>query len=234
MLLELKDLRIVYDGAEVVKGISMYLDSGEITTLIGNNGAGKTTTLKAISGIKSPDSGEIYFEGNRIDRLPPQKIVKAGISQIPQDSDLFPFMSVFENLRNGAFIRKDKHQIKKDISYMLQYLPILGVRKNQQAGTLSGGEQKMLSIACSLMSNPKLLMLDEPSSGLAPIMIKETMKIIKKINEEGTSIFLVEQNANLALRFSKRCYVLETGYLILEGKTEELINNELIKKAYLG
>ncbi len=234
MLLEIKDLKIRYDGAEVVKGISMNIDAGDIVTLIGSNGAGKTTTLRAISGFKSPASGEIYFEGNRIDQMSSQDIVKAGISQIPEGRGLFPFMSVSENLRVGAFLRRDKLQVKKDLNHLLQYFPILGERKNQQAGTLSGGEQQMLAIACALMSNPKLLMLDEPSSGLSPIMVKETMKIIREINKKGTSILLVEQNASLALRVAQRCYVLETGNLVLEGRTEELIQNELIKKAYLG
>ncbi len=234
MLFEIRDLRVHYAGAEVLKGISLRVDSGEIVTLIGNNGAGKTTTLRAISGLKSPDHGEIYFEGKRIDKLPPQNIVKAGICQVPQGRELFPYMSVSENLRLGAFLRKDQNGIKQDMKDILEHFPILSKRKNQQAGTLSGGEQQMLAIACALMGRPKLLMLDEPSSGLSPMVLKETGTIIKDINKMGTSILLVEQNARLALRLAHRCYVLETGNIVLEGKTEELVNNEIIKKAYLG
>jgi branched-chain amino acid transport system ATP-binding protein len=234
MILEIKDLRVRYGGAEVVKGISLQVDDGDIVTLIGNNGAGKTTTLRAISGLKSPDDGEIYFEGKRIDKLSPQNIVKAGIYQVPQGSGCFPYMSVSENLRLGAFLRKDQNGIKQDMEEILEHFPILGKRKNQQAGTLSGGEQQMLAIACALMGKPKLLMFDEPSSGLSPLMLKEIGIIINDINNRGTSILLVEQNARLALRLANRCYVLETGNIILEGKSEELVKNEIIKKAYLG
>lgn len=234
MLFEINDLRVNYGGAEIVKGISLDLEQGEIVTLIGSNGAGKTTTLRTISGLKRADGGEIWFEGRRIDKLSPQDIVRAGIIHVPQGRNLFPYMSVSENLRLGAFLRKDKDRVKKDLAGLLEHFPRLKERSRQQAGTLSGGEQQMLAIACALMSAPDLLLLDEPSSGLSPIMVKEIGKIIADINKGGTTVLLVEQNARLALGLAGRGYVLETGNIVLQGDARELLKSEHVKKAYLG
>ena len=234
MLFEIKDLKVRYEGAEVVKGISLHLEEGEIVTLIGSNGAGKTTTLRTISGLKAPYTGEIWFQGTRIDSESPQDIVKMGIIQVPQGRGLFPYMSVSENLKLGAFLRKDKDAVHKDLAGLLEHFPRLMERSRQQAGTLSGGEQQMLAIASALMSKPKLLLLDEPSTGLSPIMVKEIGKIIVDINKEGTSILLVEQNAKLALQLADRGYVIETGNVVLKGMAKELLYSEHVKKAYLG
>lgn len=234
MLFEIKDLRIHYEGAEALKGISLEVEEGEIVTLIGSNGAGKTTTLRAISGLKSPTSGEIWFEGRRIDQMSPQDVVRIGIIHVPQGRELFPYMSVLENLKLGAFLRRDRGKIKKDLENLLEYFPRLKERSRQQAGTLSGGEQQMLAIACALMGNSRLLLLDEPSSGLSPIMVKEVGKIVSDINQRGTSILLVEQNARLALGLASRGYVLETGNIVLHGEAKELMHSEHVKKAYLG
>lgn len=234
MLFEAKNLRIHYEGAEILKGISLEVGEGEIVTLIGSNGAGKTTTLRAISGLKSPTSGEIWFEGKRIDHMSPQDIVRTGIVHVPQGRELFPYMSVSENLKLGAFLRRDRDKIKKDLENLLEYFPRLKERSRQQALTLSGGEQQMLAIACALMGNSKLLLLDEPSSGLSPIMVKEIGKIVSDINQRGTSILLVEQNARLALGVAHRGYVLETGTIVLEGSAKKLLHSEHVKKAYLG
>ena len=234
MLFEIKDLRVNYGGAEVLKGISLELEDGEIVTLIGSNGAGKTTTLRTISGLKSPTSGEIWFEGKRIDTMLPQNVVRRGINHVPQGRELFPYMSVSENLRLGAFLRKDSNRINNDLTNLLEHFPKLKERSRQQAGTLSGGEQQMLAIACALMANPRLLLLDEPSSGLAPIMVKEIGEVVSTINQRGTSILLVEQNARLALRLAHRGYVLETGTIVLHGSAKELLRSKHVKKAYLG
>jgi branched-chain amino acid transport system ATP-binding protein len=234
MLFEIKDLRVNYEGAEVLKGISLELEDGEIVTLIGSNGAGKTTTLRTISRLKSPTAGEIWFKGRRIDQMSPQDVVRIGIIHVPQGRELFPYLSVSENLRLGAFLRRDKGKIKKDLENLLEYFPRLKERSRQQAGTLSGGEQQMLAIACALMGNSRLLLLDEPSSGLSPIMVKEIGKIVSDINRRGTSILLVEQNARLALKLAHRGYVLETGTIVLQGRAEELLQGEIVKRTYLG
>ena len=234
MLFEIKDLRVNYEGAEVLKGISLELEDGEIVTLIGSNGAGKTTTLRTISGLKSPTAGEIWFEGRRIDQMSPQDVVRRGIIHVPQGRELFPYISVSGNLRLGAFLRRDKSKIKKDLENLLEYFPKLKERSRQQAGTLSGGEQQMLAIACALMGNSRLLLLDEPSAGLSPIMVKEIGKIVSDVNQRGTSILLVEQNARLALKLAHRGYVLETGTIVLKGKAEDLLQGEIVKRAYLG
>jgi len=234
MLFEINDLRVNYGGAEIVKGISLDLEQGEIVTLIGSNGAGKTTTLRTISALKRADGGEIWFAGERIDKMSPQDIVRAGVIHVPQGRNLFPYMSVSENLRLGAFLRKDKDKIKKDLAGLLEHFPRLNERSRQQAGTLSGGEQQMLAIACALMSDPKLLLLDEPSCGLSPIMVQEIGKIIADINKGGTTVLLVEQNARLALRLANRGYVIETGNIVLQGDAKELLKSEHVKKAYLG
>lgn len=234
MLFEIKNLRVSYGGAEALKGISLEVEEGEIVTLIGSNGAGKTTTLRTISGLERPTSGEIWFEGRRIERISPQDIVKAGIIHVPQGRELFPYMSVLENLKLGAFLQRDRGKIKKDLENLLEYFPRLKERSRQQAGTLSGGEQQMLAIACALMGNSRLLLLDEPSSGLSPIMVKEIGKIVSDINQRGTSILLVEQNARLALGLAHRGYVLETGTIVVQGSAKELLRSEHVKKAYLG
>ncbi|UCH07994.1 MAG: ABC transporter ATP-binding protein [Deltaproteobacteria bacterium] len=234
MLLEIIDLNVRYGGAVVLSGISLKAKQGEIVTIIGNNGAGKTTTLRTISGLKRPISGEILFQGIKIHGTPAQDIVKMGIGHVPQGRDLFPYMGVLENIRLGAYLQKDKDQTKQNLETIFHTFPVLKVRKRQQAATLSGGEQQMLAIARALMGNPTLLLLDEPSTGLAPIMVREIGKIAVEINQMGTSILLVEQNARLALRLSHRGYVLETGQLVLQGKSKDLLDDERVKKAYLG
>jgi len=234
MLLEIIDLNVHYGGAVVLNGISLKAKQGEIVTIIGNNGAGKTTTLRTISGLKRPISGEILFQGIKIHGTPAQDIVKMGIGHVPQGRDLFPYMGVLENIRLGAYLQKDKDQIKQNLETIFHTFPVLKLRRRQQAATLSGGEQQMLAIARALMGNPTLLLLDEPSTGLAPIMVREIGKIAVEINQMGTSILLVEQNARLALRLSHRGYVLETGQLVLEGKSKDLLDDGRVKKAYLG
>jgi branched-chain amino acid transport system ATP-binding protein len=234
MLLELSDLVVRYGGAEVLNGISLRVSQGEIVTLIGSNGAGKTTTLRIISGLKNIASGEIWFEGARIDRLSPQEIVRKGIGHAPQGRALFPYMSVLENLRLGSFLRKDKDIIHKDLGAIFENFPRLKERRHQQARTLSGGEQQMLTIGRALMGKPKLLLLDEPSLGLSPLMVREIGRLVVSINRNGTSVLLVEQNAQLALRLAHRGYVLETGKIVLQGKTEDLLRGEIVKRAYLG
>jgi len=234
MLLEITDLRVRYGGAEVLKGISLNVAEGEIVTIIGSNGAGKTTTLRTISGLKRPVTGEILFQGKRIHGAPAQDIVKMGIGHVPQGRNLFPYMGVLENIRLGAYLQNDKNQIQQSLERIFQTFPVLKARKRQQAGTLSGGEQQMLAIARALMGNPTLLLLDEPSIGLAPIVVREIGKIAVEINQRGTSILLVEQNARLALRLAHRGYVLETGSVVLQGKCEDLLIDERVKRAYLG
>ena len=234
MFFELTELNVRFGGAEVIKGISIHVEQGEIVTIIGSNGAGKTTTLRTISGLKRPFRGKILYQGTQIQRIPPQDIVRMGIGHVPQGRDLFPFMSVLENLRLGAYLLNDKNQIREGLERVYRIFPVLKARRRQQAGTLSGGEQQMLAIARALMGNPNLLLLDEPSIGLAPIVVREIAKVAVEINQMGTSILLVEQNARLALRLSHRGYVLETGHLVLEGKCEDLLHDERVKKAYLG
>lgn len=234
MFFEIRDLKVRYEGAEVVKGVSLHLEQGEIVTLIGSNGAGKTTILRAISGLKDPSAGEIWFEGTRIDGRKPQTIVKMGIVQVPQDRGLFPYLSVAENLRVGAFLRKARREVRKDLEDVLVHFPRLKERARQQASTLSGGEQQMLAIACALMCKPRVLLLDEPSMGLSPLMVGEIGKIIRQINETGTTVLLVEQNSRLALKLAMRAYVLETGSVVLEGAAADLIHSEHVRRAYLG
>jgi branched-chain amino acid transport system ATP-binding protein len=234
MWFEVKDLAVRYEGAEVVKGVSLYLEPGEIVTLIGRNGAGKSTILRAISGLKNPARGEIRFDGKRVDGQKPQAIVKMGIVQVPQGRGLFPYMSVAENLRIGAYLRKDRNATKKDLEEILEHFPRLRERARQQAATLSGGEQQMLAIACAIMCKPRLLLLDEPSMGLSPLMVSEIGKIIKEIHATGTTTLLVEQNSRLALKLAMRAYVLETGNIVVQGPAEELMHSEHVRKAYLG
>jgi branched-chain amino acid transport system ATP-binding protein len=233
-MLEIKGLSIHYGMIPAVKKLDMVVKKGEVVSLIGTNGSGKSTTLRAISGIVKVHEGSILFEGEDITKIPPHKIVEMGISHVPEGRGVFTELTVLENLRMGAFTRKDKNGINRDIQEIFRYFPRLEERKKQLAGTLSGGEQQMLAIGRALMSRPKLLLLDEPSMGLAPILVKEIFKIIKNINEEGTTILLVEQNAKMALSVSHRGYVLETGEVVAHGSVEELRNNDMIQKIYLG
>ena len=235
MILELSHIYTYYSNIEVLKDVSLTIKQGEIITLIGGNGAGKTTTLMSISGIVPVRSGEIRFEGQSIARLSPDKIVSLGLSQVPEGRHIFPYMTVKENIELGAYLRKDKHDIKKDMDMIFDLFPILKDRANQAGGTLSGGEQQMLAISRALMARPKLLLLDEPSLGLAPLIVNQLFNIIKMINQDHhTTIFLVEQNANLALKIAHRGYVMENGRIILDDDTDHLINHPEVKKAYLG
>ena len=234
MLLDVKDLVVHYGGAIVLKGISFNMEEGGIVTLIGANGAGKTTCLRAISGVKPITSGEICFRGARIDRDTPRKIAQRGIAHVQEGKRLFPRMTVLENLEMGAFMRKDRDGIERDLQRVYGHFPRLQERKRQKAGSLSGGEQQMLAFARGLMIRPKLLLVDEPTMGLSPILIQELAKVMLEINQEGESILLVEQNAAIALRLAQRGYVFETGNLIICGEAKDLLNNEYVKRAYLG
>ena len=235
MLLEIKDITVHYYKVPAVRNISVTVEDGEIVTLIGSNGAGKTTTLRAISGLKHPTTGEIHFKGQRIDKLPPYKINALGIAMVPEGRRVFPQMTVLENLVMGAFLRNKKDEIQKDLEEVVfRHFPCLKERKKQAAGTLSGGEQQMLAMGRALMSAPKLLLLDEPSLGLSPIMCGKIGKIIRDIYTEGKTVVLVEQNARLALALAQHAYVIETGDIALSGPAEELRNNDKVKKAYLG
>ena len=234
MLLEVKNLRIHYDKVEAVKGISLSVGEGSISTLIGANGAGKTSILKAISGLIKSSSGEIRFEGKRINGLPAHKIVGLGIAHVPEGRRLFKLMTVKHNLRIGAYLQKEKRELEKSFHQVYQHFPRLRERQNQLAKTLSGGEQQMVAMGRALMARPKIILLDEPSLGLDPKMVAEIAKIIRSFKETGFSVVLVEQNASLALKLADRGYVLETGNIALEGDSEELIDNEYVKKAYLG
>lgn len=234
-MLELKDIKTFYGNIQALRGISIKVSEGEIITLIGANGAGKTTTLMSICGIVPPRSGEILFMGEPINNMSPNKIVSLGICQVPEGRRIFPYLTVMENLDMGAFLRTDKSGIKQDMEYIYELFPILAERRNQAGGTLSGGEQQMLAISRALMARPRLLLLDEPSLGLAPLIVKQIFNIIKKINTESkTTIFLVEQNANLALKVANRGYVMETGQITLTDFAENLLLNEDVRKAYLG
>lgn len=234
MMLEVKGLRVHYGGVEALKGVSLGLEQGEIICLVGSNGAGKSTTLRTISGLIMPTSGEILFKKRRIDSSRPQDIVRLGIGHVPEGRNAFPYMTVLENLRLGAFLRRDKGSTERDLNQLFEHFPVLRERRRQQARTLSGGEQQMLVIARALMGRPELLLMDEPSLGLAPVVVQEIGLIIQDINRRGTSILLVEQNARLALRIAHRGYVIETGSIVLEGKGTELLHSEHVKRAYLG
>jgi branched-chain amino acid transport system ATP-binding protein len=232
--LEVKDLVVYYGKAEALKGISIGVDQGKIVTLIGANGAGKTTTLRSISGLNSPTSGEIWFEGEQIIGMPLHEIVRLGIAQVPEGRRVFATMTVLENLQMGAYLRKDKREITKDLEDIYEHFPALRTRLGQPAGSLSGGEQQMLATTRALMTSPKLLLMDEPSMGLSPILVGEVGKIIKDINSDGISIILVEQNARMALNIAHYCYVLEVGRIATQGTGEALSSDEEVKKAYLG
>lgn len=234
MLLYVKDIKTYYGKLEAVKGVSLEVGEGEIVTLLGANGAGKTTVLKAISGLKPPTSGEIWFSGQRIDRSQTTHIVRMGISHILEGQRVFRDMSVESNLTLGAYIRNDREGIKTDLQEVYQHFPILKERRWQRAGSLSGGEQQMLAISRALMSKPKLLLMDEPSTGLGPIMVNEITSIIKTIHKQGISVLIVEQNAAVALRLADRGYVMETGKIVLGSNRNELLNDERVIKAYLG
>lgn len=234
-MLSLTGINTFYGNIQALKDVSMQVNEGEIITLIGANGAGKTTTLMSISGIVPPRSGEVLFMGETITRVNPNKIVSMGISQVPEGRRIFPFLTVLENLDMGAFLRNDKDRMKSDLDYVFSLFPILAERRNQAGGTLSGGEQQMLAISRALMARPRLLLLDEPSLGLAPLIVKQIFEIIIKINSENnTTIFLVEQNANLALKVAHRGYVMENGRITLSDAASNLLTNEAVKKAYLG
>lgn len=234
MFFEIKNLSVHYEKIEAVKDISLQLEEKNIICIIGANGAGKTTTLRTISGLKSPTRGEILLEGQRIDNLPTFKIVQKGISHVPEGRHVFPRMSVMDNLLMGSYLRKDKEEMKKDLENIMSIFPILNQRQKQMGGSLSGGEQQMLTMARALMNGPKLLLLDEPTLGLSPLMVKEVSLMTEKVNQNGVSVILVEQNSRVALKISHEGYVLETGSVALRGKSSELINNEHVKKAYLG
>lgn len=233
-MLKVNDLSVHYGVIQAVRGISLEVNEGEIVTLIGANGAGKTTALRTISGLVKPSSGTIEFEGKPIQKVSPQKIVTQGISQVPEGRHVFPGLTVQENLEMGAFLRKDNEGIKKSFSEIYERFPILKERKIQDASTLSGGEQQMLAMGRALMSKPRLLLLDEPSMGLAPIFIKEIFNIIQEIQQQGTTVLLIEQNAKMALSIADRGYVIETGKIVLQGTGVELLASEEVKKAYLG
>lgn len=235
MLLEVKDIRVHYDRIEALKGVSIELEEDGMIALIGANGAGKTTMLRAISGLKRLTSGEIWFGGKRIDRASPREIVAWGIAHVPEGRRVFPYMTVYENLKMGAYTRKDREGIAEDLEKVYSYFPILKERSSQKGGSLSGGEQQMLAIGRALMTRARLVLMDEPSLGLSPVMVKTISQVISDINqEEEVSILLVEQNTRMALRLTQRGYVIETGRVTLEGDSSDLINDERVRKAYLG
>ena len=233
-MLQIKEIDVYYGAIHALKKLSLEVEQGTIVTLIGANGAGKTTTLKTISGILRPKSGTITYKGKEITKVAPEKIVGLGISQVPEGRRIFPTMSVLENLEMGAYLRKDKKAIQIDMDNVFTRFPRLMERRKQMAGTLSGGEQQMLAIGRALMAKPELMLMDEPSMGLAPLLVKEIFEIIKDINSRGTTILLVEQNANMALSVADKEYVIETGEIVLKGTAEQLMKSDEVKKAYLG
>ena len=233
-LLRLEQAAVHYNKVAALKGVTMAVPEGGIVTIIGANGAGKSTTLRAISGLEKLSAGEIWFAGERIDGSAPERIVAAGIAQVPEGRRIFPDLSVEENLRTGAFLRRDKAGVERDLKMVFEHFPRLKERRRQLGKTLSGGEQQMLAIGRALMSDPKLLLLDEPSMGLAPVMVQEIARIILEIAKRGVPVILVEQNAELALRLADYAYVLETGSVVLEGEAGELHENDHVRRAYLG
>ena len=234
MKLEIRDLHVSYGGIRALKGIDLTVEEGQIVTLIGANGAGKSTTLRAISGLQKPQSGSILYGGEELVGLPAKEIVRRGIIHVPEGRRVFPDMTVAENLKIGAFLRKDKDGIASDMDYVYSLFPRLKERSWQPAGTLSGGEQQMLAVGRALMSRPKVLMMHEPSLGLAPLIVKDIFSIIRRVNADGITVLLIEQNANAALRIADYGYVLETGVIALTGTGEELLRNESVREAYLG
>jgi len=234
MLLSLKEVSVHYGKAEAIKGVSLDVAEASVTGLIGANGAGKSTIMRAVSGLMPISAGEIWFQNKRIDGMATHDIVKLGIVQVPENRRLFPYMSVMQNIKTGAFLRKDNDGVNKDLDRILQRFPILGKRRNQRANTLSGGEQQMLAIGRALMAKPKLLLLDEPSLGLAPLVVQNLADVIGEINKEGISVLLVEQNAGLSFSVTELLYVLVVGKITLEGKTKELMSNEMVRESFLG
>lgn len=233
-ILEIKNLVVSYNGIEAVKEISFDVPKGKIVTLIGANGAGKSTVLKTVAGVVKPKNASILFEGEEISGKTPDFIVSKGVTLVPEGRRVFPNLTVLENLKIGAYLRKDKKSIQKDIEHVYELFPRLSERSWQLAGTLSGGEQQMLAVGRALMSSPKLIMMDEPSLGLAPLVVQDIFSIIRQINSEGITVLLIEQNANMALKIADKAYVMETGRITMEGTGEELLSNETIKEAYLG
>lgn len=233
-LLKVTDLEVYYGVIQALKGISFEVNEGEIIALIGANGAGKTTTLHTVTGLLTAKAGSIEFAGKELTKTPPHKIVSMGMAHVPEGRRIFQELTVYQNLKLGAYSRKDKKEIAENLSRVFARFPRLEERKNQIAGTLSGGEQQMLAMGRALMSNPKIILLDEPSMGLSPLFVSEIFDIIKEINEGGTTVLLVEQNAKKALSIADRAYVLETGTISMEGDAHDMLNNDDIKKAYLG
>ncbi len=233
-MLEVKDINVYYGMIQAIKGISFEVNEGEVIALIGANGAGKTTTLQTITGLISPKQGEILFEGQDITKIPAHKIVSMGMAHVPEGRRVFAQLSVLDNLKLGAFTRKDKEEIEETLLRVYKRFPRLEERKNQMAGTLSGGEQQMLAMGRALMSHPKIILMDEPSMGLSPIFVNEIFDIIQEVSKSGTTVLLVEQNAKKALSIADRGYVLETGKIVLEGDAKMLLDNDQVKKAYLG
>lgn len=233
-MLEVKDLEVYYGMIQAIKGISFEVNQGEVIALIGANGAGKTTILHTVTGLIQPKHGKIEFEGNDITKTPAHKIVSMGMAHVPEGRRVFAQLSVYENLKMGAYTRKDKNEIEDTLATVYKRFPRLEERKNQMAGTLSGGEQQMLAMGRALMSHPKIILMDEPSMGLSPIFVNEIFDIIQEVSASGTTVLLVEQNAKKALSIADRAYVLETGNIVLDGDAKELMNNDSIKKAYLG
>ena len=233
-MLEIKDIEVYYGMIQAIKGISFEVNEGEVIALIGANGAGKTTTLHTITGLLSPKKGSVIFEGKDITKAPAHKIVSLGIAHVPEGRRVFAELTVYENLKMGAYTRKDKDEIEKTLEMVYKRFPRLEERKNQLAGTLSGGEQQMLAMGRALMSHPKIIVMDEPSMGLSPILVNEIFDIIQEVSKGGTTVLLVEQNAKKALSIADRAYVLETGRIVLEGDAKVLMNDDSIKKAYLG
>jgi branched-chain amino acid transport system ATP-binding protein len=234
MLLDIKNLSVNYGKAKAVQNVSINVNEGEVVSIVGANGAGKTTIIKTISGLKKPVSGEIFYNSKRLDKMQPHDIVKIGVAQIPAGRMIFGPMSVLDNLKTGAYLRKDRDGINKDLENIYEHFPILKERQNQLGGQLSGGQQQMLAIARALMAKPKLLLMDEPSVGLSPILVQEVSNIIKDIHKQGISILLVEQNCRMALKLSTRSYILELGSIALQGDSDKLVNDERVKKLYLG
>ena len=233
-MLEIKDIEVFYGVIQAIKGVSFEVNEGEIIALIGANGAGKTTTLQTITGLISPKKGQIFFEGQDITHIPAHKIVSMGMAHVPEGRRVFAQLSVLDNLKLGAFTRKDKEEVEETLIRVYKRFPRLEERKNQIAGTLSGGEQQMLAMGRALMSHPKILLMDEPSMGHSPIFVNEIFDIIQEVSKSGTTVLLVEQNAKKALSIADRGYVLETGRIVLEGNAKELLDNDQVKKAYLG
>ena len=233
-MLEVKDLEVYYGVIQAIKGVSFHVDQGEVIALIGANGAGKTTILHTVTGLLAPKKGSVMFEGKEITKVPAHKIVSMGMAHVPEGRRVFAELSVYENLKMGAYTRKDRAEIDESLQNVYKRFPRLEERKNQMAGTLSGGEQQMLAMGRALMSKPKIILMDEPSMGLSPILVNEIFDIIQAVSESGTTVLLVEQNAKKALSIADRAYVLETGNIVLEGKAKDLLENDSIKKAYLG